>query len=945
MSLTETNTAQERSRSEENRIRWIAATALGFAMAGHALLETARDALFLANISVERLPFVTISVALLALFASRVPAALSNRRALLALLALASIGTIALWQLVLTAQGWTYYALYIWSGIITTLIVVRFWLLLGDLFTITRGKRVYAAIAMGGSVGALVGSAVAALLAPRVGGEGLLVGSSIAFAASAFGPGWGLTETAEQDGPQSDPNDASRSGMAASVRTVVGSSYARRVAFLVMVGGVTLTLGDYLFKSVLAEEVASDQLATVLSRIYLGLNILSIGMLAIGVTPLVRRIGVDRSLAVLPAFIGVGGLGVIAGGGLGATIFLKAADGTLRYSLHKTASELLYLPMSSALRGSVKAVIDIVGQAGAKAIASVLILGLVAWPEARMIVALAVVLSAAIWAMSAILLRRSYLDMFRQTLGEGMIETAIDHPELDLDSATSLIRALSDPDERRVIAAMRILTERDRVALIPSLILYHPSPKVVTHALDTFAVTRREDLLGLLELLIEHEDANVRAATVRTTWALKPDLDRLRELSQSECTAIRVSAASGLLASGAFDPLEYLAILDDAIDYETYEPRLAAATAARIHYHSVLRDGLVRLAQDENVDVAQEAVRAICSSGDDWFTSPLVGLLVDRRIRDGVRGALLDRGDPALRELANQLVDPQTPVPILRHIPRTIARFGSLEASQVLIDSLSRVESGMVRYKLLRGLETMHNRRDGEPARGIDLVALIDVGGIQLEFDRTLDRSLDLLHLEAELARTQSERSDLATVGGELLLELLQDKRELATGRLFTMLGLMNPSEDFRSIRSGLTSAAATDRASAVELIETVLSREIGTAILGLVMEGSAEALLAMAAPDRKARRLDYESVVHALLGDESRSVQAVALYHAGEVGIDFDPESLLAVDMDGDIDTSSSKTTSSTTMLQDRALVILRGMSERGTRRSRPIVHALLAR
>ena len=131
-----------------------------------------------------------------------------------------------------------------------------------------------------------------------------------------------------------------------------------------MLGGITLTLGDYLFKSVLAEEVAPDQLATWLSRIYLGLNLLSIAMLTFGVTALLRWLGVDRSLAVLPALVALGGLGVLAGGAVIASVFLKTADGTLRYSLHRTASELLYLPMSSRLRASAKGAIDIVGQTG-----------------------------------------------------------------------------------------------------------------------------------------------------------------------------------------------------------------------------------------------------------------------------------------------------------------------------------------------------------------------------------------------------------------------------------------------------------------------------------------------------------------------------------------------------------------------------------------------------
>ncbi|MEE8165479.1 MAG: Npt1/Npt2 family nucleotide transporter, partial [Myxococcota bacterium] len=866
MSTAESQYAEFRSRSEKNRLRWVAALSLGTVMTGHMLLETAGDALFLANIAVERLPFATIVVAVLAAAVSLGTTSRGHRSALIGLQAMAAIGTIGLWSLLAASQAWTYYALYVWSGIITSLIILRFWLLLGDLFTIREGKRLYATIAIGGSVGALVGASVATYLAPRTGGAGLLVASAGAFALSTLGPCFLLgRQTTDESAPTSADLTAA-TGLAESLRGIRNSAYARRIAGLVMLGGITLTLGDYLFKSVLAEEIAPDQLATWLSRIYLGLNLLSIMILTLGVTRLLRWLGVDRSLAVLPALIACGALGVLVGGALVACVFLKTADGTLRYSLHRTASELLYLPMSARLRSSVKGAIDIVGQTAAKAFASVLILGLAMWPESRSFVAAAVVIAASTWFVSALRLRHSYLDVFRKTLSEGLIETSIDHPELDLQSAASLIGALSDADERRVIAAMRILVERGHCSLISSLILYHPAPRVVTHALDMFAEERREDLLGLLKHLIDHEDPAVRAATVRATWVLDPDLSHLQAFRDSECLAIQVSAMAGLLAVGAVEPEGYEAILDEAIRYETPEPRRAAATAARLRYHPVAREALLRFTQDEDTETAQEAVRAIRSSGDEWFTAPLVGLLGNRRTRDGVRDALIDRGDSALRVLADQLIDPATPVPILRHIPRTIARFESPKAAKVLIDSLSRIENGMVRFKLLRGLETLLLPHGKERGAETKLDDLIDIQGIRDEFDRTLERSVDLLHLEAVLARSKEEDPELATVGGELLVELLQDKRQLAMGRIFRLLGLIHRNEDFRAIQAGLRNSSGTERASAEELIETLLSRDAGRAVLGLTTAGDVEAKLALTDSKRSDRPIDTTAAVRALL-------------------------------------------------------------------------------
>lgn len=874
-------------RTGARRLRWAASGTLAGVMAGHLLLETARDALFLANVSVERLPFVTIAIAVLALLAARERGGRGNRGMLLLLQAAAAAGSVGFWVLTAAGQSWSFYVLYVWSGVITSLVVVRFWLTLAELMTIIEAKRVFASIAMGGSIGALAGAAMATLLAPLFGAEGLLLASAAAFGASAIGPMVAL-RPGEADGEvASPPTEDSVASLATSLREVLGHPYALRVALLVVLGGMTLTFADYLFKSVLTEEVPAEDLASWLSRIYLGLNLFSIAMLAGGVTPLVRSLGVDRSLAVLPALVLLAGLGVLAGGALVATIGLKLADGTLRYSLHKTASELLYLPMPASLRGAVKGAIDIVGQTGAKALASLLILALVAAPQPRMVVAGALVLLAASWCLAALRLRRVYLDVFRSTLQERSVETRVEHPELDIDSVGSLLRALGDPDERRVLAALRLLAERGRVDLVPTLILYHPSPTVVATALDLFAFAGREDLPQMLGRLIDHEEPSVRAAAVRACWAIESEVDTtLEALADTPCLVVRFSAMAGRLAHGNVEPEALVPLIDEAMAYPVPDPRLAVATGARLHYHRVYREALVALAGDPDLEVARESIHAVRESGDPWFTRPLVDLLGQRRIREEVRQALLARGDEALAVLGESLVDPSVPIPVLRHVPRTLARFDRPAAVSVLVGGLSEIESGMVRYKILRSLESLHRSRSrAEPAETRSIGG-DDAAQVRREFDRTLARSLELLAQEAALSRGPAG-GGRRSIGGELLAELLEDKRVLAVRRLFMMLGLLYPDEDFRVIREGLASRDPSVRSSAQELIETRLSRDVANAILALEMPGHLAARLAVAGRATGVEDASYESALRLLLADGSESVRAVALYHAAELGID----------------------------------------------------------
>ena len=106
---------------------------------------------------------------------------------------------------------------------------------------------------------------------------------------------------------------------------------------------------------------------------------------------------------------------------------------------------------------------------------------------------------------AAVRLREPYLDVFRESLNEGAIKTRLEIPELDMASLETLIRALSHPDERHVIAALDLLNEERRIDLIPNLILYHPSTSVVSRALELLSSSGRSDYLELAERLLEVE--------------------------------------------------------------------------------------------------------------------------------------------------------------------------------------------------------------------------------------------------------------------------------------------------------------------------------------------------------------------------------------------------------------------------------------------------------
>jgi len=866
-------------------VRVAAFLTLGGVLAAHALLETARDALFLSHIPADRLPWVYLAIAVVALaiaHLARRSRARNSRAQLIAAQLTGALGTLAFWWLVDRDTAWSFYPLYVWGGVISSLTVVLFWLTLGDLFTITEGKRLYASIGTGGALGALAGFGLATLLSTVFEAEVLLLFSAALFALSALGPTLLLRPRA---GINPDPLeieiDSRDPSLLDQLSVVTRHPYARRIALLVIVSTATLTLADFLFKSLVARHVEAAHLATWFGAIYLALNALSVVVLLFLVTPLIRRFSVHRALAVLPGLIIPAALSVILVGGLLPVLLLKAADGALRYSLQKTASELLYLPMASGLRTTVKTFVDLAGQHGAKALASIAILLVIPVPDHDLWIAIATLTLGGVWLALAIELRDAYLDVFRQTLSEGSIETRIDYPDLDLASLESLIRTLSHPDERWVIAAMDLLAEKDRVDLIPSLILYHPSVSVVIRALDLFASARRRDFLMLADRLLEHEDAEVRAAAVRTLWVVNPDRERLEELSVSPCECIRISAVSGLLAEGWIDLDAAESGIAAAIADREPHTRMALANAIKLRYTAAFREAVQALTRDPDPGVRREAVLAIRASGDSYHTPHLVGLLDDRSIRDAVREALIARGNPALDELARVFDDPALPPRVRVHLPRTIMRFGSVRAAQILLDHLDHLDrphTGLVRYKILQGLTTL---------LGGPIGPLIDKQPVRAAVAREIDRAEQLLAWQVSLEAGQRKSPDRLTTGGELLAALLRDKGRLTLQRIFRLLYMLHPEENFQRIWSGLESGRRESRASSVELIENLLEPRLARAVGGLIEDLPPDERLEAAGSDLAGARLGYAEVLGELADDGGTSLRGVALYHIAELGID----------------------------------------------------------
>jgi ATP/ADP translocase/HEAT repeat protein len=861
-------------RPEERRGATAAFLTIFGILAAHTLLETARDALFLARLPATQLPWVYLVIAVVAVLVYELPLRGRRRRGvawrLPLLLAGFAVVTFGFWALASWQSRLALFALYVWTGIVASLSVIEFWIVLSERYTVGEAKRIYGVVGTGSLLGAVAGAAVARAVAQGPGAPYLVLASAGILFLTAIGPALLLGTGTEEPAPA-----RSAPPLGEAMKLLRGHPYLRGLAGFLLVSTVALTLADYVFKSAVSREIPAEDLASFFAGFYMAMNVLALAAQVLLTGWLFRTLGVHRTLWLLPGLLFLGAAGVALGGGLAAAFLLKGADGTLRNSLHRTGSELLFVPLADSLRNRTKGLIDLVGQRGGQAVASLLILAEITQHRGDAVLAAAAAALCLVWAVWVADLRTHYLDLFRTALREGSISTSLDLPPLDLGSLEALFVALNSADDGEVLAAVDLLAEEGRTRLIPALILYHPSPAVVLRALDLFARSGRTDFLPIADRLLGHARPEVRAAALRARTAIQNDEAILRPASQDPSPLVRATALVGLV-SGGWVSDEAGQALDDLMASASPEARLALARAIRETPAAAFEEVLLRLAETADQSVQSEAALAMGEMRVERFLPALLPLLADRDTRGAARSALLAFGSPALAFLDEALGDEALPHELRRHLPRTISLFEPPAAATVLLRHFERERDGMVRYKILRGL----NRLASHPG------VTFDHDVLRRAAEATLAAAFRLVDWRLTLDRGAQSEPRRRTPGHELLVSMLRDKEVHALERLFRIFSLQFRGEDFKDIYRGLHNQDRKVRAGSRELLEHLIAAPLRGAVVALVDDAPDAERLARAQPFYAPQPLDYETLMGLILEESSESVRCIAAYHVAELGL-----------------------------------------------------------
>lgn len=753
------------------------------------LMKPARSALFLSgeSLGADRLPYVYIATALLTWWVVVAYVRFVNignlQRTIQITLAatLVCLAGFGFWLSRTVFVGVVVF--YIWVKVYAVLLPSQFWLLSEEILDPRQARRLFGPVGAGGVLGGIAGSAAALAIASSWGTQYLLLVAGLTLAgalalfrfALAQAPRARLRRTVPREvRPRADEaaGDPAHSvdDMQEQLSAPRGRALVITIAAILIVATTAHTLVDWQFNKWVADEFSTpDQRAAFFAGFFTVLNVVTLTIQMLATSFILRYFGIGLAMALLPAAIAVGAVGILLNPKLWVVSLARGADDALRLSVDQSGRELLFLPFTSADRQHLKPRIDLFASRAANGLGGIIILVAI-WSldDPRRYLSVVTLLLAATWGVLVLRARHQYAHTLQHLLRVRDLDVStLARSRLDANASDAIRKGLASGDHDTIHAALALAEHTDPTAFVDEL----------------------------RELLRTTADAELRRQL-------------LRLLADSDDRSSIDAALSNLEGSDASSVAEVLAYACATRDPEARE---------RIFHHldrpgvtvdqEDLRSTLEALLQDESPHVSRGALSA-CAR----FPVPgLVPTICETGTRRSVEGAALQAlqilGHEAVGALTGVLADPRNSRPRRHFAARALGRIGGADAAAGLIAGLV-AEDRTVRRATLKALDYM--RRRGEQ---FEIGREREAAAIAIEWRDYL--SLHRLAAALGPPGTDSPKAFVATVVHERLWE--------AEEQLFRALAVRHPIQAVFFAYRGLITGDRTARSHAIELVDSII--------------------------------------------------------------------------------------------------------------------------
>jgi AAA family ATP:ADP antiporter len=663
------------------------------------------------------------------------------------------------------------------------------------------------------------------------------------------------------------------------MRLVLSSPYLRPIAGVICLAAFVTTLTGWQFKAVAKQFLVNkDALAILFGNFYFYAGILGLLIQLLLTSRLLRRFGIGAMLFVLPISVMLGSAGLLMWGTLLSAILLKGSDQVLRYSLDKSAVELLYLPLPHRLKLRAKWFIDTVivrlgdGLAGV----TVLIFATYLRVPARQVTWVALLLIG-VWLVSVSVTGKQYIATLKESISQHRLNAdqvtamALDRSTADILSSKILV---SDPGE--ILYALSLFEVERQRAVHPVIrgLLSHPAPAIRQKAISLLSAAGDKSVLSSIEPLLKDPDHGVRteAMLYLVHHAHVDPLTLIAELGDCADFSVRSAVAAYLARPGEAQSLEASRqILNEMASQSGEECQRTRLEVARLL--GELPDSfdplLATLLRDPDNLVVREAIHSVGALRKSSLAPALVELLSNEEISGDAAQALAKFGDPIVPVLGEHLADPSRSIVTRRAIPPILVNIGTSAAAEVLHDNLLEANTAL-RFLVISALNKI---QQVHPEIQIDKQLLETVLAAEIMGHY---RSYQILE---SLGETGKEDEPVLRALGESIRQELE--------RIFRLLGLLYPRLDLHSAYFGLQSNNPTVYDNSLEFLENVLKSQLRGMLVPL-LDGKVSLKDRAVIAERfvRAKVENREQAVAELVASDDPWLKSCGAYAIGTLGL-----------------------------------------------------------
>ena len=850
------------------------------------LAKPIRNALFLKQYGPYALVYVYAAVpAVLAVFVpiySRIAARFGSRVVAIGTLLFFSSNVLFFWYGFRFHRFWLLPAiLYVWVNCFGIIAPVQAWNLTNALFDTRQAKRLFGLIGSGASLGAITGGLLARFLVGPVGGAVnlLLVLAFLILMAAVL---VSLVRVRRVRGRADRVRQAGSAKVRDTWREIAATPYLRQIGAVVFLMAI-VTQWTAFQLSLMADRRFggnADALTEFFGIFNVALGIFSFLVQLFATGRLLRNFGVNVTLLILPFALGAGDALVLLFPAFWSVLITNAFDQGMRFSVDKATHELLYLPIAAADRGRVKNAIEIVLSGVADALGAVCLglatLGFFALPglglDLRGIAALNACLIAG-WIAIAWRLRAGYVRTIHESIHQHRIDSErLPAAGVDLSAAAVLTGKLGATDPTEVRYALALIEGQQSRTWHPALrgLLTHADPEIRRRALALLSAGGDKEIADQVAIMLRDPDIGVRTEAL-LYLSREVGLDPLRqieELGDVEGFSIRAGTVAFLAAPGKSQNLEAARLmLEGMVSNRAADGERDRTEAARLLgiVPAGMFDLLGRLVEDDDPDVARQAIRSARSAAREELLPSLLVALGRAELTDDAAGALARLGNSIVPELATALASADVPIDTRREIPSVLLRIGTPEAEEVLVDGLLQAD-GTLRHRVIASLNKLR----------------------VLHPDIRVESGVIEVLLAAEIAGHYRSYQVMGPLRSRLkeddpVLEAMRHAMEQELERIFRLMALLFPATGLHDAYVGVRSSNPIVRANALEFLDSTLKPELRQVLVPLLDSTvTTEERVALADRFVGAPLETPEQAVETMLESEDVWLQSCGIYAIG---------------------------------------------------------------